>query len=55
VIVVLILIMTGSTAHDDYMVWWMPAAIVLFARNAGRNAATDAAAMPSTKARLAAG
>jgi len=30
VVATLLLIMSGSTAHDDYMIWWMPAVIVLF-------------------------
>lgn len=33
VIATLLLIMTGSTAHDDYMIWWAPAALILFARS----------------------
>ncbi len=33
-VITLVLIMTGSTAHDDYMIWWMPAAVALFARDA---------------------
>lgn len=32
VIASLLLIMTGLTAHDDYMIWWMPAVIAIFAR-----------------------
>jgi hypothetical protein len=33
-VITLVLIMTGSTAHDDYMIWWMPAVVALFARDA---------------------
>jgi hypothetical protein len=29
VAVTLGLIMTGSTAHDDYMIWWMPAVLAI--------------------------
>ena len=29
------LIITGSTAHDDYMIWWLPAWIAMLARCAG--------------------
>lgn len=32
VIASLALIITGSTAHDDYMIWWMPALVALLAR-----------------------
>ncbi len=39
-ITVLVLIVTGSTAHDDYMVWWMPAVVVIFARNSNRHEAS---------------
>ena len=35
-IVTLALIMAGATAHDDYMIWWMPALAVLLAREAVR-------------------
>jgi len=33
VMAVLVIIMAGATAHDDYMIWWMPALVVLLARN----------------------
>jgi hypothetical protein len=38
VVAVLLLIITGSTAHDDYMVWWMPAVLAMFARDRGMRA-----------------
>jgi hypothetical protein len=48
VAVTLGLIMTGSTAHDDYMIWWMPAVLAILpleiglgrrtAQGAGRDA-----------------
>lgn len=30
IVATLLLIMSGSTAHDDYMIWWMPAVILIF-------------------------
>ena len=35
VIATFALIITGSTAHDDYMIWWLPAWIAMLARSAG--------------------
>lgn len=34
VIATFALIITGSTAHDDYMIWWLPAWIAMLARSA---------------------
>ncbi|WP_157098604.1 hypothetical protein [Novosphingobium rosa] len=46
-IAALLLIMTGSTAHDDYMIWWMPAALAAFARKSEEQLAeTPMATMP---------
>jgi hypothetical protein len=34
VLLVLVVTMAGATAHDDYMIWWMPALVLLLAREA---------------------
>ena len=55
VVAVLLLIITGSTAHDDYMIWWMPAALALFARDRGTHKGAAAFAWPGGMAQRADG